>query len=59
MGTGVFNSEEDSQITLISSSINPGKQDESESSGIVDLGKHHVLFYYRGIGLESSHFSST
>lgn len=58
MGTGVFNSEEDSQITLINNSITTGKQGESKSSGIVNLGEHHALYNYRGIGLKSFHFSS-
>lgn len=55
--TRVFHSEEDSKITSVSSSVTPRKHSESESSGVTNLGKHHV-HYYRGIGLDLSHFSS-
>lgn len=50
VGIGIFNSEREFQITSIRGSIISRTQ--SESSGDVDLGKHHALHYYRRIGLK-------
>lgn len=52
VGIGIFNSEGDSEIPSIRGSTTPRTHNESESLGGMDLGKHHALHYYRGIGLE-------
>lgn len=52
VGIGIFNSEGDSEIPSIRGSTNPRTHNASESTGGMDLGKHHALHDYRGIGLK-------